>query len=131
MNASSTVPGADFALAAGSPLLDRGDAAHAPTTDFDLGARPSGPAPDVGAYEASAAGATHWALGFGFKGAVGSGGIGPSAPGGPEDANAQSGNSGGCRVAASRRSALALGFVAAAGLLTRRMQKRRGALQEA
>ena len=41
----------DFHLEAGSPAIDKGEAASAPPTDLTGAARPAGSAPDLGAYE--------------------------------------------------------------------------------
>ncbi len=95
---SMSVPGADFMLAAGSPLLDQADPATAPADDFDLSLRPVGKGPDVGAYELHADLSDHWALGLGFKGSAAMGGIpdagGPGAGGGSAGNGGSSGNGG-------------------------------------
>jgi hypothetical protein len=44
-------PGGDFHMRAGSPAVDAGRAAGAPSTDFDGRLRPMGDGFDIGAYE--------------------------------------------------------------------------------
>ena len=82
VNAQSNIPGADFMLAAGSPLVDVGDAPTAPADDFDFAARPSGAGPDVGAYELRADLSSHWSLSLGAKGTAGTGTPGGGTSGG-------------------------------------------------
>jgi hypothetical protein len=44
-------PGSDFHLKPGSPAIDAGNAADAPSSDLDGDPRPVGSGPDIGAYE--------------------------------------------------------------------------------
>jgi len=120
VTASMSVPGADFMLAAGSPLIDVADKGTAPANDFDLATRPVGAGPDVGAYERRPNLSNHWALALTFKGEFASGGTGsdggvPMKDGGSGDvgpgddggsgASPGKGSSGcGCRVPRGRQT---------------------------
>ena len=112
VNASSTIPGADFMLAAASPLVDVGDPATAPSDDFDLATRPSGAGPDVGAYELRADLSSHWALSLGLKGTAGTGTPGGGGP-----------SSGGCGCDAAGAPS-SNGWIAALGLFALRRRRR-------
>jgi hypothetical protein len=108
VNPTETVPGADFMLAAGSPLIDVADPKTAPPVDFDLAMRPVGKGPDVGAYELRPDLSNHWALALTFKGSVAMGGLpdgGPSGAGGAQGTGGAEGTGGegaqggGCKCA--------------------------------
>ncbi len=138
VNPTTKIPGADFMLAAGSPLVDKADPATAPPIDFDLAMRPVGAGPDVGAYELRSDLSSHWALSPAFKGSTAMGGIpdagvigaGGSGAGG-SSGGPQSG--GGCKCEAPGAGgdhddapALLIAFVAGAAWAHRRRASRTG-----
>jgi hypothetical protein len=87
------VPGADLALAPGSPLIDVGSSLAMTTNDFDLSPRPIGNGPDVGAYESHPNAMDHWGLALGLKGSAATG-I-PTDPGSGSTGGSGSGSAGG------------------------------------
>jgi MYXO-CTERM domain-containing protein len=144
---SMKVPGADFMLAPGSPLVDKGDAKTAPMDDFDLAMRPAGNGPDVGAYELRPDLSDHWALALAFKGSVAmgglpdAGGLGTGGAGGGSSGSSGAqggggsgagGKSGGCKCAtpgapAGPAAAPAIAMAALIGAMRRRRRVSPGA----
>lgn len=96
----------DFMPLAGSVLVDTGTSTSAASDDYDGATRPSGSAPDVGAYELRADLSDHAALGPALKGTLGS------------EIDYTGGSSGGCScgVASTREAAFGALPFAALGL---------------
>ena len=95
VNPSTTVPGADFMLVMGGPLVDVGSTVAGTADDFDLTSRPQGSGVDVGAYEEGGDPAEHWSLDVAFKGSTGTGGTSGAGGSGGTGGAAGSGGSGG------------------------------------
>jgi len=91
---SDTANQADFMPKMGSVLVDAADSMTAPSEDFDLAPRPSGPKPDVGCYELRSDLSNHWQIGAGFKGSQGAGAIPNSSSSG--SGGGMNGKGGGC-----------------------------------
>jgi MYXO-CTERM domain-containing protein len=130
--------GNDYHLQAGSPAIDQAAGADVPTVDFDGQARPTGAAPDIGAFEygassgnggtAGSGGANGTGGSLGTGGTLGAGGAGgTSAPDTVADAGTADGKSSGCGCStggSGARGWLVVGLLGFAAIVRRRVQAR-------